>query len=218
MADGESVMGNTSDLWPIPGPVPLDVQPRLLRCVTGPDGQTLSLRAQLQARAEMPGALTDAWRLSRRHWFLQDWCALTQQGPNESEISQFADQEVTEHAKVWGLTRESWIALHGLRSEELPSVFRGAATSDWIARRPVQDLNLTCQFEPEVPSEMAVLLDWALRSGVTPPEYEATGATATAVWLVQQGPLFFGAADWHEDVALLDTSTAENQLFAQAGP
>ncbi len=217
LADAGSEKGIKSDLWPIPDPVPLDVQPRLLRRVSGPDGQTLSLRAQLRARAELPGALSDAWRLSRRHWFLQDWCTLTRQGPNEAEVSQFADQAVNEHAKAWGLTRESWVALHGLWPEELSSVFRGAATSDWIARRPVQDLNLTCQFEPEVPSEMAVLLDWALRSGVTPPEDEATGANATAVWLVQRGPLFFGAADWHEDVALLDTSTAGNQLFAQAG-
>ncbi|NVO58349.1 hypothetical protein HW561_21415 [Rhodobacteraceae bacterium B1Z28] len=210
--------GNKADLWPNPNSAPLDVEPRLARLVNGPDGRPLSLSAQLQTRAAQPGALSDAWRLSRRHWFLQDWCALTGQGPNEAGVSRFAGQAVSEYAKAWGLTQESWLALHGLRLEELAAVFRGFATSDWIARRSPQDLNLTCQFGPEVPSEMAVLLDWAARSGVTPPEDVAREATATAVWLVQQSPLFFGAVDWHEDVALLDTSTAGNQLFARAKP
>ncbi len=218
LANSRPADGNKADLWPTPCPAPLDIEPRLARVVIGPDDQPLSLRAQLQARAAQPGALSDAWRLSRRHWFLQDWCALTGQGPNEAEVARFAGQAVSEHAKDWGQTEERWLATHGLRPEELKSVFLGAAISDWIARRPVQELELTCQLGAEVPSEMAVLLDWAARSGVTPPEDVARQATATAVWLVQHGPLFFGAADWHEDVALLDTSTAENQLFAQAGP
>ncbi|WP_298934725.1 TfuA-like protein [uncultured Ruegeria sp.] len=217
LADSGPAGVNKTDLWMIPDPAPLDVEPRLSRLVNGADGRPLSLRAQLQARAEQPGALSDAWRLSRRHWFLQDWCALTGQGPNEAEVSRFAGQAVSEYAKAGGQTQESWLALHGLRPEEMPSVFQGSATSDWIARRPLSNLNLISQFGPEVPPEMAVLLDWAARSGAVPPGDTANEVHATAVWLVQQGPLFFGAVEWHEDVALLDTSIAENQLFARAG-
>ncbi len=218
LADSGPAGAHKADLWPIPGPALLDVEPRLSRLVNGPEGRPLSLSAQLQARAEQPGVLSEAWRLSRRHWFLQDWCALTRQGPNEAEVSRFAGQAVSEHAKANGQNQECWLALHGVRFDELSSIFQGYATSDWIARRPVEDLNLIGRFGPEVPSEMAVLLDWAARSGVVPPEDAAKEVTATAAWLVQQGPLFFGAVDWHEDVALLDTSTAGNQLFERTRP
>lgn len=213
-----SAGGSKAELWPIPNPAPLDAEPRLSRFVVGPDGQSLSLSAHLQARAKQPGALSDAWRLSRRHWFLQDWCTLTGQGPGDAEVSHFAGLAVSEYAKAWGQTEDDWCVLHGLRPEELPAVFKGPATSAWIARRSLEDLDLTNPPGPEVSPEMAVLLDWAARSGVTPPKDVASAATAMAVWLVQQGPLFFGAADWHEDIALLDASTAQNQLFAPGVP
>lgn len=217
LADGGPSGANRADLWPTPSPTPLDVEPRLLRLVNGPDGHRISLSTQLQARAAHPGALSDAWRRSRRHWFLRDWCAMTGQGPDEAEILRFADRLVAEHAETWGIAPESWLALHGLRSEELITVFRGSATSHWIARRSPKDLGIKFQCDPETPSEMAVLLDWAARSGVIPPEDVTSKPMATAVWLVQNGPLFFGAADWHEDIALLDASIAGNQLFVRVG-
>ena len=210
---GELPLPAAAARWPDPVPPPLQpeiVLQRRIRPLTGPP--LLGIEA-LQAMARQPEKLSLAWRESRRRWFLRDWMRLSGKGPDDAERRAFAAQRAAELARALGVSPARWRAASAAQESDLPEWFGGLAIEAWLNRHSTEELGIAHPLHGNQPSPIPLaLVDWMRRQGVeAPPEQRAsTGHMAT--WLVQTGPGFFGAADYHPDVALLQTLATNGHL------
>ena len=206
--------------WPDPTPPPAQPEAVLQRRIYPLAGPSLQVVEALHAMAQRPEALSRSVRESRRRWFLCDWLRVSGKGPDAAERRAFAVRHAAGLARVLGVSLPRWRAASALREDELPERMAGLAVEAWLTRQTAQGLGITHPLHGDEPSLIPlVLVDWMRRHGVeAPPEHRAsTGHIAS--WLVRMGPGFFGAADWHDDVALVWTLEANGHLarWGQAG-
>jgi len=107
------------------------------------------------------------------------------------------------------------IAMVGVNADPLalPEWMEGLAIEAWLTGQSAERLGIvhpSCGDEPSlIPS---VLVDWMRRHGVEVPMECRASAGRMAAWLVQTGPGFFGVLDFHPDVALLRTLSANGYM------
>ena len=176
-------------------------------------GPPLRVAEALRAMAREPDALSRPLRESRRRWFLHDWTRISGQGPDAAERRAFSVRHATGLARSLGVSLPRWCAASGLREDELPEWTAGLAVETWLAGRTAEGLGIAHPLHGDEPSLIPlVLVDWMRRHGVeVPPEHRA-GTGHMATWLVWMGPDFFGAPDYHPDVALVRTLAANGDL------
>ena len=199
--------------WPDPTPPPELPEAVLERTMYPLGGPSLRVVDALHAMLQRPEALSQPQRESRRRWFLRDWSRVTGKGPGAGERRAFAVQHAAGLARGLGVSLPRWCAASGLRKDELPEWTAGLAFEAWLAGETARGLGITHPRHGGEPSLIPlVLVDWMRRHGVeAPPEHRAS-AGHMATWLVGMGPGFFGAPDFHPDVALIRTLAANGHL------
>ena len=214
----------TAMRWPDPPPPPVQPEAVLQRRIYPLAEPPLLVIEALRAMAQRPEDLLQPLRESRRRWFLCDWMRVSGKGPDTDERRTFAVRHATALARGLGVSLPRWCAASALRADELPEWMAGLAVEAWLARQTVQGLGIAHPLHGDEPSLIPlVLVDWMHRQGVeTPPEHRASTGHMAA-WLVRMGPGFFGAPDYHPDVALARTLAANGHLAcwrraAQARP
>ena len=204
---------DTGARWPDPTPPPAEPEAVLYRRVRPLTGPCLLAVDVLSAMARRSEDLALPLRESSRRWFLGDWTRVAGMGPDADERRVFAMRRAEEMARALGVPLPRWCAASALREDELPEWMEGLAIEAWLTGQSAERLGIvhpSCGDEPSlIPS---VLVDWMRRHGVeVPMEYRAS-AGGMAAWLVQTGPGFFGVLDFHPDVALLRTLSANGYM------
>ena len=199
--------------WPSPTPPPVQPEAILERRLYPLAGPSLQAADALHALARRPEALALPTRESCRRWFLCDWTRISGQGPDATARRAFAVRHATRLARTLGVSLARWCAASALRDDELAEWMAGLAVETWLATQTARGLGIAHPLHGDEPSLIPlVLVDWMGRHGVeAPPEHRAsTGHMAT--WLVRMTPAFFGAPDYHPDVALFRTLAASGHL------
>ena len=199
--------------WPDPTPPPVVPEAVLHRRIYPLAAPPIPVGDALLAMARRPDILRQPERESRRRWFLGDWVLRTGKGPSADERRAFAVRRASELARALGVSLARWCAASAVREDELPDLMTGLAVETWSTGRTPAELGIDRPSQAGETSPIpSVLVDWMRYHGVeVPPEYRAsTGCTAS--WLVRMGPGFFGAADFHPDVALVRTLAANGDL------
>ena len=207
--------------WPDPTPPPAQPEALAQRWMHPLTGPPIKVVDALITMAQQPEALSRPLRESRRRWFLRDWSRLSGKGPDEAERRAIAVRHATGLAGALGVSLPRWCAASALRADELPEWMAGLAIETWLNGQTARGLGIAHALHGDEPSLVPLaLVDWMRRQGVeAPPEYRAsTGHMAT--WLVQSGPEFFGAPEYHSDVELIRTLVANGHLarWEQAAP
>lgn len=199
--------------WPDPVPPPLAVEALFRRRIyplTGPPCEVFDV---LRAIARQPEPWYRSQRESSRRWFLYDWVRACGTGPGAGARREFAVRRATRLARALGVSLPRWCAASALRGGELPEWMAGLAVEHWLTGQTARGLGIVHPLHGDEPSLIPlVLVDWMRRHGVeAPPEHRAsTGHMAS--WLVRMSPAFFGAPDYHPDVALIRTLAANGHL------
>ena len=199
--------------WPDPTPPPEQPEALIQRRMYPLTGPPIKVAEALNAMARRPEALSRPLRESRRRWFLRDWTRISGKGPGDAERRAIAVGHATGLAGALGVSLSRWCAASALRDDELPEWMAGLAIETWLTGQTARGLGITHPLHGDEPSLVPLaLVDWMRHQGVrAPPEHRAsTGHMAT--WLVQMGPEFFGAPDYHPDVALIRTLAANGEL------
>ena len=199
--------------WPAPARPPVQPEAALERRLYPLAGPPLRVADALRGLARRPEALAQPARESCRRWFLCDWSRISGQGPAAAERRAFAVRHATGLARVLGVSLARWCAASALRDDELAQWMAGLAVETWLATQTAAGLGIAHPLHWDEPSLIPlVLVDWMRRQGVeAPPEHRAsTGHMAT--WLVRMTPAFFGAPDYHPEVALFRALAASGHL------
>lgn len=211
---GELPLPATGKRWPDPTPPPMLPEAVLQRRMYPLSGPPIRVADALErAIAQRPDALDRPGRESRRRWFLCDWVRSTGTGPSADERHALAVRHAVGLARALGVSLPRWCAASALRENELPEWMAGLAVETWLTRRTAPELGIDHPLHGGEASPIPlVLVDWMRHHGVeAPPECRATtGHMAT--WLVQMGPAYFGAPDFHAHVALVRTLAANGEL------
>ena len=210
---GHAPLPDAPTCWPDPTPPPVQPEAVMQRRMYPLAGPPILVIEALRMMAQQPETLLRPMRESRRRWFLCDWMRVAGQGPDAPERNAFARRHAAGLAQSLGISPARWRAASALREDELPERMTGLAVEAWLARQTARGLGIAHPLHGDEPSLIPlVLVDWMRRHGVeVPPEHRAsTGHMAS--WLVQTGPGFFGAPDWHDDIALLWTLATNGEL------
>ena len=199
--------------WPPPTPPPTQPEAALQRRMYPLEGSSLQVADALRAMAERPEALDRPLRESSRRWFLCDWVRVSGHGPDDDERRTFAMQHATGLASALGVSLPRWCAASALRDDELPEWMEGLVIETWLAEQSAEELRIAHPLHGSEPSLIPlVLVDWMRRHGVRAPAEHRASTGHMAAWLVQMGPGFFGAPDYHPEIALLRTLAATGHL------
>ena len=199
--------------WPRPTPPPVQPEAVLQRRMRPLAGPSLRVADALHAMAQRPEALLQPQRESRRRWFLGDWTRVAGRGPSVEEQRGFAVQHAEGLARALGVSLPRWCAASALREIELPEWMAGLAFESWLIRQTAQGLGIAHPLHGGESSLIPlVLVDWMRRHGVEASPEQRTSTSHMATWLVQKGPGFFGAHNFHPDVALVQTLAASGLL------
>ena len=199
--------------WPPPTPAPAQPEAALRRRMYPLAGTSLQVADVLHAMAQRPEALARPLRESRRRWFLRDWVRLSGQGPGAAERRAFAAEHAAGLASALGVSLPRWCAASALRDDELPEWMAGLAIESWLAGQTAEGLGIAHTLHGSEPSMIPlVLVDWMRRHGVRAPSEHRASTGHMAEWLVQMGPDFFGAPDYHPETALFRTLAASGRL------
>ena len=199
--------------WPPPPPPPTHPEAALQRRVYPIAGSSLQVADALRAAVRRPQDLAGPLRESSRRWFLCDWTRISGQGPGAAQRRAFAVQHATGLASALGVSLPRWCAASALRDDELPEWMAGLAIETWLAGQTAEELGIAHPLHGSEPSLIPlVLVDWMRRHGVRAPPEHRTSTGHMAEWLVQMGPGFFGARDYHPDTALFQTLAGTGRL------
>ena len=205
--------------WSDPTPPPMEPLAVLERRMHPLAGPPVRVADALGAMARQPEALAQPARESRRRWFLRDWTCLAGQGPNAGERRAFAMRRASELARELGVSLPRWCAASALAERELPEWAAGAAIEAWVTGQTAGQLGIAGAPDGDDWSLIPlVLVDWMRRQGVKAPPECSAGAGQMAAWLVRSGPEFFGAVDFHPDIALLKTLAVNGDLARWRAP
>ena len=194
----------------LPPVVPEAVLQRRMHPLTGP---SLRVADALHMMARRPETLLQPQRESHRRWFLCDWTQASGKGPSADERHAFAMSHAADLARALGVSLSRWCAASALRDSELADWMTGLAVETWLARQTAQGLGIADPMHGDEPSLVPVVLaDWMRRNGVEAPTEHRASTGHEASWLVRTGPVFFGAPDYHPDVALVRTLAANGHL------
>ena len=206
--------------WPDPLPPPVEPEALLQRRMYPLAGPSLLVTDVLNEMVRRPEDLLQTQRESRRRWFLCDWVRISGKGPDADERRSFAVEHASGLARGQGVSLSRWCAASALRHNELPEWMAGLAVETWLTRQTAQGLGISHPLHGDQPSLIPlVLVDWMRRHGVEAPAERRASTGHMATWLVHMGPGFFGATDYHSDVALIGTLAANGHLarWGQAG-
>ena len=199
--------------WPAPLPPPVHPEAALQRRMYPLAGRSLQVADALQAMARRSEALERPVRESHRRWFLRDWVRISGQGPDAAERRAFATQHAARLANALGVSVARWCAASAVREDELPEWTAGLAIEAWLAEQTAEGLGISHPLRGSEPSLIPlVLVDWMRRHGVRAPAVRRASTGHMAGWLVQMGPGFFGAPDYHAETALFQTLAATGLL------
>ncbi|MCY4431449.1 MAG: TfuA-like protein [Rhodospirillales bacterium] len=199
--------------WPDPRPAPAHPEAVLYRRVRPLTGPPVLVADLLRVMARQPEEWSRPLRESRRRWFLGDWSRVTGQGPGAGERRDFAVRRATGMARALGVSLSRWCAASALREDELAAWMAGLAIEAWLGRQSAGALGIAHPLHGDEPSLIpAVLVDWMRRHGIEAPTMHRASTGHMASWLVQAGPGFFGAEDFHADAALVRTLAASGHL------
>ena len=199
--------------WPDPTPPPVVPEAMLQRRMYPLAGPSLQVVDALLAMAQRPETLLQPRRESHRRWFLCDWVRVSGKGPSAAERDAFAVQHATGLARSLDVSLPRWCAASAVRDNELPEWMAGLAVETWLTRQTAQGLGIAHPLHGDEPSLIPlVLVDWMRRHGVAAPDEHRASTGHMASWLVRMGPGFFGAPDYHPDVALFRTLAANGHL------
>ena len=96
---------------------------------------------------------------------------------------------------------------------ELPEWMAGLVVETWLTGQSAPELGIDHPLHGDEPSLVPlVLVDWMRHHGVVVPSEHRASTGHMASWLVRTGPLYFGAADFHDEVALAMTLAANGAL------
>ena len=211
---GQLPLPATGKRWPEPTPLPMHPQATLQRRMYPlAGGPPVRMVEALRSMAQRPDALARPVRESRRRWFLYDWVCITGKGPSADERNALAVRHALGLARALGVSLPRWCAASALHENELPEWMGGLVVETWLTGQSAPELGIDHPLHGDEPSLVPlVLVDWMRHHGVVvPPEHRAsTGHMAS--WLVRMGPLYFGAADFHDEVALAMTLAANGAL------
>lgn len=216
---GDPPIADAGENWPDPPPppmVPEAVMHRMLYPLTSPPmriAEALSLEA-----ARHPDEFALLRREACRRWFLDDWAATSGKGPDAAERDEFAMRRALGLAAALDISLPRWCAASGLRQSELAEWMAGLAVENWLARRAAPDIGI----DPEpcgkqAPLTELVLLDWMRLHGVEAPPERRADSGDTAAWLLELEPLYFGALEFHPDVAFVKNLAANGDLARWRG-
>ena len=210
---GQLPLPATRKRWPDPPPPPVQAEAVLQRRIYPLVGPSARVVDALGTMAQQPDTLARPVRESRRRWFLCDWARITRMGPSADERHAIAVQHAAELARALDTSLPRWCAASAVREDEMPEWMAGIAIETWLARRTASEIGLDhLSHEGEESRIPLVLVDWMRRHGVeAPPECRAS-IDHTASWLVWMGPAYFGAPDFHADVALVMNLAANGDL------
>ena len=199
--------------WPDPTPPPEQPEALTQRRMYPLTGPPIRVADVLDVLARRPETLAQPLRESRRRWFLSDWNRITAKGPDDAERRALAVRHATELAAAQGVSLPRWCAASAMRDEELPAWMAGLAVELWLAGQSARELGIAHPLHGKEPSLVPLaLVDWMRHQGVEPPPEHRASTGQMAAWLVQAGPEFFGAPDYHPDIALIRTLAANGQL------
>ena len=199
--------------WPPPTPPPVQPEATLQRRVYPLGGPPLLVADALHVMAEQPEALSKPLRESRRRWFLCDWSRISGQGPGTAERRAFAVRHAAGQARALGVSLPRWCAASAVRDDELPQWMAGLAVEAWLDRQTAEGLGIAHPRHGDEPSLIPlVLVDWMRRHEIEAPDEYRISTGHMAAWLVGMGPGYFGAPDYHPDVALFRTLAADGHL------
>ena len=199
--------------WPDPPPPPVQPEAVLRRRVHPLAGSPLLAVDALRAMVRQPDALSRPLRESRRRWFLCDWVQVSGKGPDAAERCAFAMRHAAGLARELGVSLSRWCAASALREDELVEWTAGLAVESWLDRQSAGELGITHPPQGDQPSLIPlVLVDWMRHHGAEVPREHRASTGHMASWLVQMGPGFFGAPDWHPDVAVLRVLATSGEL------
>ena len=203
----------TTARWASPTPPPVQPEALLERRMYPLVGPPLRAADALRALVQRSDALSQPLRESHRRWFLCDWIRISGQGPCAAERRAFAERHATGLARALGVSLARWCAACAVRDDELEEWMTGLAVETWLAKQTARGLGIAHPRHGDEPSLIPlVLVDWMRRHRVeAPPEHRASTGDMAA-WLVGMGPGFFGAPDYHPDVALFRTLAANGHL------
>lgn len=199
--------------WPVPTLPPVHPEAALQRQVHPLAGTSLQVADALRAMAQRPEDLERPVRESHRRWFLCDWARISGHGPGAAERRAFAGRHAARLADALGVSLARWCAASALREDELPEWMAGLAIEAWLAEQTAEGLGVAHPLHGSEPSLIPlVLVDWMCRHGVRVPAQRRASTGHMAEWLVQMGPAFFGAPDYHPETALFRTLAATGLL------
>ena len=203
----------TTMRWPDPTPSPVQPEAVLYRRIYPLVGPPIRVTDVLNAMKQCPDELLGFETESRRHWFLNDWTRAAGKGPLAQERRCFAVRHAGGLAKALGISLPRWCAASALRDQELEVCMAGLTVEDWLGGRTAEELGIARPRRGEDASLIPLILaDWMRRHGAeAPPEAGARAADAAA-WLIRKGPAYFGARDFHPDVALTQALAASGSL------
>ena len=205
--------------WSDPTPPPMEPLAVLERRMHPLAGPPVRVADALRAMAPEPEALARPIRESRRRWFLCDWTRLVGKGPTAGERRSFATRRACELAGELGVSLPRWCAASALAERELQEWASGAAIEAWLTGRTASELGIAGPPHGDNESLIPlVLVDWMRRQGVKAPPGCIASTGQMAAWLVRSGPEFFGAVDFHPDVALVKTLAVNGDLARWRGP
>ena len=199
--------------WSDPIPPPVEPEALFQRRICPLTGPSFEVSDVLRAIAEQPEAWSRSQRESARRWFLCDWVRVSGKGPSAGERRTFAVRHATGLARVLGVSLARWCAASALRDDELPEWMAGLAVEHWLTGQTAPGLGIAHPLHGDEPSLIPlVLVDWMRRHGVEAPSEHRASTGHMASWMVRMGPSFFGATDYHPDVALIRTVAANGHL------
>ena len=211
---GHQPLAQAGENWPIslaPPMVPEAVLHRKLYPLTSPPiriSEALALKA-----AQHPDEIGRLRSEACRRWFLLDWAATSGIGPDVGERDEFAARRAAHLAEALNISPSRWCGASGLRESELSEWMGGLAVENWLANRTARDIGIdhAPSGDQALLTELA-LLDWMRRHGVEAPPERRANVGDTVSWLVEMEPLYFGAAEFHPDVAFVKNLAANGYL------
>ena len=218
---GDLALPAAVERWPDPTPPPIQPQAVLQRVIRPLSRPLVRVADLLRTMAARPDTLVRPLRESRRRWFLYDWSCATGKGPSEDERNAFAVQCAAGLARVLGVSLRRWCAASALRETELSEWMAGLAVEAWLAGRTAPELGIDHSLHRDEASLIPLaLIDWMNHHGIEAPRECRIGTGQIASWLVRMGPEYFGAKDFHADVALVKTLAANGDLarWGRSGP
>ncbi len=210
---GELPLPATGKRWQDPTPPPVQPQAILERRMYPLAGPSVRVADALVTMSRQPETLARPIRESRRRWFLRDWTRISGKGPSADERTAFSVQHAVGLARALGAPLSRWCAASAVRENELPEWMAGLAVEMWLARRTAAEIGVD-RLAHEAPASLIplALVDWMRHHGVDAPPQWRTSTDHMASWLVGMGPAYFGAPDFHADVALAMTLAANGDL------